>query len=163
MNSLNCGGGIVKSARLSCQNRTFLERISVIHTREAVRVDGSQKLEESRTVFWVLSEVLVDHAQRRFKDRVKNSRDLRREDGLILLISEQFQARGYNNTHLEFSNDSCHHVKDLCIPCGGDIAAVVAKDGVQQRRHETVVDSLEILRFADESLHQLQDLLLDST
>ena len=76
------------------------------------------------------------------------------------LAHYQFEPQK-KTTYAESVENGGHDVKDLGIPCSGNIAIVVSEYGVHQWRHEVGIDSLKILRFADESLHQLQNLLLD--
>jgi hypothetical protein len=66
-------------ATLKCCEQILPHQNSDCHTREAVHVDRSQKLEESNTMFRELRKVLVDHVERRLKDCLENRRDLRRE------------------------------------------------------------------------------------
>ena len=42
---------------------------------EAIEVDGLQKLKETDPVFWVLVEVLVNHAQSAFENALHDDRD----------------------------------------------------------------------------------------
>ena len=57
-----------------------------VRTREAVQVNRTEQLKEANTVFWELGEVLVDHVQRGFEDRVQNGGHLGREQGLPIHV-----------------------------------------------------------------------------
>ena len=76
MNSLNCAGGSVKRAIGSTREYQKHYRRSYELTREAVKINRPQQLEEANTVFRELSEVLVDHVERWLKHGVQNSRHL---------------------------------------------------------------------------------------
>ena len=68
-------------------------------TREAVCVDCTQQFEETNSMFRVLREVLIDHAERGFEDGVKDWGNLRCKEGL-LKVSEVMRFHAYSRVLL---------------------------------------------------------------
>ena len=68
----------LKSTTLEFYVRQFQMKVVTCLTREAVYVDIEQ-LEETNTMPWVLSKVLVDHTECWLKHSIQDCRYLRRQ------------------------------------------------------------------------------------
>ena len=98
MNSLNCGGGMVKSAKRMVRDvkiRVWTEK----RTREAVQVDRAEKLEEANAMFWELCKVLVDHVERRLEHSVQDGGHLWSQQRLRKILLLHLAVYGHRTTH----------------------------------------------------------------
>lgn len=81
MMSLNCAGGRVNKAKkreiensfntLKIQQTANLDKL-LIHTREAMLVNGTKQFEKSNTMFGIFRKVFINHIKRAFKDSIEN-------------------------------------------------------------------------------------------
>ena len=78
----NIAHGMLDSPDDAVDEELELRRWNAQQSREAVEVDCPKKLEEAHTVLRILSEVLVNHAQRWLEDSVEDGGDLRSEQRL---------------------------------------------------------------------------------
>ena len=69
------------------------------HTREAVQVDGAEKLEEANAMFWELCKVLVDHVERRLEYSVQDGGHLWSQQRLRRILLLLLAVYDHRTTH----------------------------------------------------------------
>jgi hypothetical protein len=94
-------------------------------------------------MFWELGKVLIDHIERRFKHSIENWTDLGRKERLEVSgpIAKPVKDR---KTHAELADNDSHDVENLGVPRSGDIARVVAQDGLEETRNQIHIDPVQI-------------------
>lgn len=132
-------------------------------TREAVKVDCSEKVEELHAVLWELGEVLVDHVESAFEYILHDDGDLILHQALLSRLAMAQATRRADCTYREFRNNGRHGLQHLSISGPGNVAVVVNKDRVEERGNHLDPHSLEVFGLINKGLNQLQDFLLDSS